>query len=231
MLTFYEIALVPDGGAYGDHVVVVDGIHGRRYREPGVGNIIFSPDESTVAYWAKAEDAGFMMVVDGEEGKVYDVLNIGDPVISQDGIHVAYVVNSNDGAFVVLDGEESNKYQNIWGLTFSLDGRLAYVASDAREEGFVHLVVVDGKEDHTYQHRWYGQGIKSGPAFSLDGRHIAYIARDGDGDEFVVVDSIRHTNPWTSLEQTLVWDSADQFHYIGQNDSGVYLVTAVTPTD
>lgn len=151
--------LVPDGGAYGDHVVVVDGIPGRRYREPGVGNIIFSPDESTVAYWAKADDSGFMMVVDGEDGKVYDVLNIGDPVITQDGSHVAYVVNSNDGAFVVLDGEEGNKYQNIWGLTFSLDGRLAYVASDAREQEFVHLVVVDGKEDQTYQRRWYGQGI------------------------------------------------------------------------
>jgi hypothetical protein len=226
--------LVPDGGAYGDHVVVVDGIPGRRYSEPGVGNIVFSPDESTVAYWAKADDGGFMMVVDGEEGKVYDVLKIGDPVISQDGSHVAYVVDSNDGAFVVLDGEEGKKYQSIWGLTFSPDGRLAYVASDAREEGFVHLVVVDGKEDQTYQSQLYGQGIKSGPCFSPDGGHIAYIAKDGDGDEFVVVDSKGYINPWTSLEQNLVWDSEEEFHYIGQNNCegqtpGVYLVTVTIP--
>ena len=47
--------LVPGGGAYGDHVVVVDSVRGKEYPFPGVGKIVFSPDGSRTAYWAKAQ--------------------------------------------------------------------------------------------------------------------------------------------------------------------------------
>ena len=225
--------VVPGGNAYGDHVVVVDGVPGERYHDPGVGTIVFSPDESTVAYWAKAEDGGFTMVVNGEEGEIYN--KIGDPVISPYASHVAYTVEESDGMFVVLDGIAGDKYESIWGLTFSLDGRLAYAASDTRDEGYVHLVVVDGQEDQTYRHNWHFQGIRSNLVFSPDGEHIAYLANDAGTEEFVVVDSIRYANPWgatlTMEPQNLVWDSAEEFHYIGQNDSGVYLVTATVPPE
>lgn len=189
--------LVPGGEAYGDHIVVVDGVSGESYHDPGVGTIVFSPDESTVAYWAKAEDGGFTMVVNGEEGEIYN--KIGDPIISPDGSHVAYSVEESDGMFVVLDGTEGNKYGSIWDLTFSLDGRLAYAASDTREEGVVHLVVVDGQEDQTYRTNWHFQGIRSNLAFSPDGEHIAYLANDAGTEEFVVVDSTRYANPWGLL--------------------------------
>jgi hypothetical protein len=228
----FAYVLVPGGGAYGDHVVVVDGGPGTRYHYPGVGTIVFSSDESTVAYWAKAEDGGFVMVVNGEEGKIYN--KIGDPVISPDGSHVAYVVEESDGLFVVSDGIEGKKYESIWGLTFSLDGRLAYAASDTRDEGYVHLVVVDGHEDQTYRQNGHFTGIRSNLAFSPDGEHIAYLANDAGTKEFVVVDSIQYANPWgTTLKmepQKLVWDSAEAFHYIGYNDPGIYLVTVTVPS-
>ncbi|HOO53558.1 MAG TPA: HEAT repeat domain-containing protein [Methanothrix sp.] len=226
--------LVPGGNAYGDHIVVVDGVPGKRYHDPGVGTIVFSSDESTVAYWAKAEDGGFVMVMNGEEGKIYN--KIGDPIISPDGSHVAYIVEESDGMFVVSDGIEGKKYESIWGLTFSLDGRLAYAASDTRDEGYVHLVVVDGQEDLTYRHNGHFAGIRSNLAFSPDGEHIAYLANDAGTEEFVVVDSIRYANPWWAVlkmePQNLVWDSAEAFHYIGYNysDSGVYLGTVTVPS-
>jgi len=232
MGTRFAYVLVPGGEAYGDAIVVVDGVPGESYHDPGVGTIVFSLDESTVAYWAKAEDGGFVMVVNGEEGKIYN--KIGDPVTSPDGSHVAYIVEESDGVFVVLDGIEGNKYGSIWDLTFSLDGRLAYAASDTREEGVVHLVVVDGQEDQTYRTNWHFQGIRSDLAFSPDGEHIAYLANDAGTEEFVVVDSIRYANPWgTTLKmepQNLVWDSAEAFHYIGYNDPGIYLVTVTVPS-
>ncbi|MDD4162714.1 MAG: HEAT repeat domain-containing protein, partial [Methanothrix sp.] len=222
--------LIPGGGAYGDHVVTVDGARGKQYPFPGVGKIVFSSDGSRTAYWAKAQGEGFMMVQDGVEGKTYD--EISDPVFSPDGAHLAYTAKDKDGKFAVLDGEEGIRYVDLWGLTFDANGRLAYVARDNREGKDVRLVVVDGKEDRPYLYDWYGQGIRSGPVFSPDGKHIAYIANDGGRAEYVAIDEIRHLNPWTFLGglswgegSPIVFDSADRFHYLAENDTGTYLIT------
>ena len=72
-----------------------------------------------------------MMVLDGVEGRIYD--EISDPVFSPDGDHVAYTAKDKDGKFVVLDRKEGTRYRDVWGLTFGMGGRLAYVAKDSRE--------------------------------------------------------------------------------------------------
>ncbi|MFZ3149463.1 MAG: HEAT repeat domain-containing protein [Methanothrix sp.] len=226
--------LVLGGGAYGNHVVVADGVRGKEYPFPGVGKIVFCSDGSRAAYWAKAEDEGFMMVLDGVEGRIYD--EIGDPVFSPDGDHLAYAAKDKDGKFAVLDGEEDTRHKDIWGLTFGMDGRLAYVAKDSREGEDVQLVAVDGHEDRPYLYDWYGQGIRSGPVFSPDGMHVVYIANDGGKAEFVAIDDSRHLNPWTFLGglswgegSPIIFDSTEKFHYIAENDSGAYLITAKIP--
>lgn len=226
--------LVPGGGAYGDHVVVVEGVRGKEYPFPGVGKIVFSSDGSRTAYWAKAQEDGFMMVLDGVEGKIYDEIN--DPVFSPDGDHVAYTVKDEDGKFVVLDGKEGTRYRDVWGLTFGMSGRLAYVAKDSREGVDVQLVVVDGHEDRPYLYDWYGQGIRSGPVFSPDAKHVVYVANDGGKAEFLAIDDSRHLNPWTFLGglsweegSPIIFDSAEEFHYLAENDSGAYLITANIP--
>ncbi|MEI6103451.1 MAG: hypothetical protein WCP70_05855 [Methanothrix sp.] len=226
--------LVPGGGAYGNHAVVVDGVRGKEYPFPGVGKIVFSPDASRSAYWAKAQDEGFMMVLDGVEGRIYD--EISDPVFSPDDDHVAYTAKDKDGKFVVLDGGEGTRYRDVWGLTFGMGGRLAYVAKDNREGVDVQLVVVDGLEDRSYRYDWHGQGIRSGPVFSQDAKHVVYIANDGGKAEFVAIDGSRHLNPWTFLGglswgegSPIIFDSAEEFHYLAENDSGAYLTTVKIP--
>jgi HEAT repeat protein len=226
--------LVPGGGAYGDHVVTIDSSRGKQYLFPGVGKIVFSSDGSRTAYWAKAQGEGFVMVLDGVEGKTYD--EISDPVFSPDDAHLAYTAKDKDGKFAVLDGEEGTRYVDLWGLTFDANSRLAYVARDNREGKDVRLVVVDGKEDRPYLYDWYGQGIRSGPVFSPDGKHIAYIANDGGRAEYVAIDEIRHLNPWTFLGglswgegSPMVFDSADRFHYLAENDTGTYLINVNIP--
>ena len=226
--------LVPGAGAYGDHVVVVDGVRGKKYPFPGVGKIVFSSDGRRTAYWAKAQDGGFMMVLDGVEGRIYDEIN--DPVFSPDGDHVAYIAKDKDGKFVVLDGKEGTRYRDVWGLTFGMGGRLAYVAKDSREGVDVQLVVVDGHEDRPYLYDWYGQGIRSGPVFSQDAKHVVYIANDGGRAEFVAIDDNRHLNPWTFLGglswgegSPIIFDSVEEFHYLAENDSGAYLITSKIP--
>jgi hypothetical protein len=226
--------LVAGGGAYGDHVVTVDGARGKQYPFPGVGKIVFSSDGDRTAYWAKAQGEGFVMVQDGVEGRVYD--EIGDPIFSPDGVHLAYTAKDKDGKFAVLDGKEGTRYRDLWGLIFGMDGRLAYVAKDSREGKDVQLVVVDGHEDRSYLYDWYGQGIRSGPVFSKDAKHVVYIANDGGKAEFVAIDDIRHLDPWTFLGglswgegAPIVFDSAEKFHYLAENDSGTYLITATIP--
>jgi hypothetical protein len=221
---------VPGAGAYGNHAVVVEGVRGKEYPFPGVGKIVFSPDGSRTAYSAKAQDEGFMMVLDGVEGRIYD--EISDPVFSPDDDHVAYTAKDKDGKFGVLDGEEGTRYRDVWGLTFGMSGRLAYVAKDSD----VQLVVVDGREDRSYLYDWYGQGIRSGPVFSQDAKHVVYIANDGGKAEFVAIDGSRHLNPWTFLGglswgegSPIIFDSAEEFHYLAENDSGAYLTTVKIP--
>ncbi len=226
--------LVPGAGAYGDHVVVVDAVRGNEYPFPGVGKIVFSSDGRRTAYWAKAQDEGFTMVLDGVEGRIYDEIN--DPLFSPDGDHVAYTAKDKDGKFVVLDGKEGTRYRDVWGLTFGIGGRLAYVAKDNREGVEVQFVVVDGHEDRPYLYDWYGQGIRSGPVFSPDGTHVVFIANEGGKAEFLAIDDSRHLNPWTFLGglswregSPIIFDSAEEFHYLAENDSGAYLITAKIP--
>ncbi len=215
--------------------MVVDGVQGKAYPFPGVGKIVFSPDGSRLAYWAKAKDDGFMMVLNGEEGQIYD--EISDPIFSPDGNHVAYIAKDKDGKFAVLDGTEGNRYEDIWGLTFNSDGHLAYIAKDSLEGKTVQLVVMDGQEDYPYLYDWYGQGIRSGPIFSPDGSHVVYVANDGGKAEFLIADGIRHLHPWTFLGglnwgegSPIIFDSEDEFHYLAKNDTGTYIVRVRIPS-
>jgi hypothetical protein len=214
---------IPNFGAYADHVVVVDGAPGKAYPSPGIGKIIFSPDGGHVAYWASDGSNGFFMVLDGVEGKSYRELS--DPIFSPDGRHMAYVATDERGKIAVLDGTEGKSYLDVGRLTFGADGRLAYVARDSRDGQEVRLVVADGLEGRPFVYDWSGQGILSGPVFSPDGSHFVYMANDGGRAEFLVVDGHMQMSPWLRLyESPIIFDSMDEFHYLGFNSSGTYLI-------
>ncbi len=214
--------------------IVLDGEEMDLGKDNRVSQRVFSPDGSRTAYWAKVQEGGFMMVLDGVEGRIYDEIN--DPVFSPDDDHLAYTAKDKDGKFVVLDGGVGTRYRDVWGMTFGMGGRLAYVAKDNREGVDVQLVVVDGREDRSYLYDWYGQGIRSGPVFSQDAKHVVYIANDGGKAEFVAIDDSRHLNPWTFLGglswgegSPIIFDSAEEFHYLAENDSGAYRITVKIP--
>lgn len=223
---------LPNFRAYSDHIVVVDGVRGNAYPFPGVGKIVFSPDSSRFAYAAKSREDGYVMVVDGSEGNKYD--EISDPIFSPDSRHIAYTAKDKDGKFVVLDGKEGPRHYDVWGLNFSREGRLAYVARDSMY-GYqdVRRAVVDGQEGPLFHYNWYGQGIRAGPIFSPGGGHFVYVANDGGKAEFMVLDGVRHIHPWTFVWDSgqdkaspIVFDSEEDFHYLAANDTGIYLVHA-----
>ena len=231
----FAYVIAPGAGAYSDHVAVVGGVQGKAYPFPGIGKIIFSPNGKRAAYSAKAKDAGFMMVLEGIEGKTYD--GVRDPLFSPDGGHLAYAARDKDGWFAVLDGDEGRRYVDIWGLALSSDGRLAYVARDSREGKDVRLVVVDGREENAYRYDWYGQGIKSGPLFSPDGKHTVYTANDKGSAEYTVVDGLQHLMSWVHMGglnwgegSPIVFDSDNEFHYLAVNDTGTYIMRFKIPS-
>jgi hypothetical protein len=231
----FAYVLAPGAGAYSDHVAVVDGVRGEAYPFPGIGKITYSHDGERAAYSAKAKDAGFIMVLDGVKGITYD--EVRDPLFSPEGGHLAYAARDKDGWFAVLNGDEGKRYLDIWGLALSSDGRLAYVARDSREGKDVQLVVIDGQEENAYRYDWYGQGIKSGPLFSPDGKHIVYTANDGGSAEYTVVDGLQHLMPWVHMGglnwgegSPIVFDSDNEFHYLAVNDTGTYIVRFRIPS-
>jgi hypothetical protein len=122
------------------------------------------------------------------------------------GKRYAYLVRGNLQGFAVVDGVQGPVYDEIpYGVSFSRNGRhCAYTA----ERGEKQVVVVDGVEGPEYDGAgdWMlevrgndlskdcykeflrgGSTIYSDFAFSHDGEHYAYIARDGDR-EFAVID-------------------------------------------
>lgn len=208
---------------YGFQRVVVDEVYGKKYPFPGVGKVVFSPDSQHVAYWAKSEGEGYFLVLEGVEGKNYS--EVRDPIFSPDSNHTAYAAQNNEGWRVVLDGMEGKNYTGVWGITFSPDSKhLAYAARDYRNGKEMQFVVVDGKEGKQYLYDWYAQGILYDPVFSPDGK-VVYMANDGGRAEFLVVDETRKMGPWVRLPGTsITFDSSDSFHYLGRDDTGIYLV-------
>jgi hypothetical protein len=182
-----------------------------------------------VAYAAR-DGAGVFVVHNGEEGKRYQ--DVSEIVFSPDGGHIAYRAVQNGREFVVLDGSEEKDHNNVWGLVFSSGGRLAYAARDYPSAAGkdVQLMVLDGKEGKPFVKDWVGQGILFGPIFNPEGGHAAYVANDGGKAEFLVVDQTLRINPWILLGgSALVFDSSSTLHYLGKNESGIYLVNVTIP--
>lgn len=157
---------------------------------------------ATGAGFAASESKSDGGVVRGSlkiEGRVVAKLPTRTPdlslVFSEDGRHVAFVqrrtcLGESQGRcpespeFVVTDGRPGPEYASIRALVLSPDGsRVAFVAEVPCDEssGSCHkeTVVVDQRPGRRFDQ------IHGAPAFSSDGSHVAYLARDGEREILV----------------------------------------------
>lgn len=171
------------------------------YRFVGVTPPLFSPDGSRVVYAARRGKDNEVVIVDGKPGPQVASI-IGVPVFSEDSRHVAYAVSEGDVRTLVIDGERVSSgcapgTDVVDEITFGPDNRrMGYVGviggkffeSGASQRARRRLYV-DGQGGTEYD----ALGT-SGPWFSADSRHAAYVVHGLEETSrhvsFVVTDSI-----------------------------------------
>lgn len=174
----------------GDHDqrVVLDGVEGPSFLGVGVEAVTWSHDGARVAYAARSA-AGWSVVVDGgagalrgPSGAAFD--GIGPIVWSPDDRRLAYAAARGPKWVVVEGGVEGLPWDAILArsLVYSPNSaRFAYVAADeSADEDAPHVrAVIDGVAEPA------ASGIGD-LRFSADGRHYAYLRRDGERSSLVL---------------------------------------------
>lgn len=151
-------------------------------------SVRISPDGKRFAVVIQSEDKRQAYVsIDGQKHRSYGWAR--DLTFSGDSRHVAYVATVEGKDLPVVDGREGAFRGEIWGgtragggtLRLNRDGtRVAFVARKGNAPAFG--VVIDGAMD-----RPVVDPNDGAPAFSPDGKRLAYIAQEG-AQRFVVLD-------------------------------------------
>lgn len=159
-------------------------------------------EESPTAIWWErllGEEERWRIVKDG---KPVDSIVCTDswhsqrPVVSANGLHCGYVAitkassSESKDIHTIIDGKKYGPYDNIWGITFTNDGKhFAYLATEPNEKRW--SVFLDGKPLSSK----YESG--SAPILSYDGVHIAWkeyreskVAISMDGNELALEDKV-----------------------------------------
>ena len=220
-------------------LAAVDGQEGPEY--DAVTNIIFSPDSRRVAYWAgkgtvwvESEDRPGtgefrilknVLVVDGQESKEHSSIERATLCFSADSQHVACAAYDKDqGECALVDGQEGPRHGGIhWSkIVFSpIGARRLYVAVSQKHNG-TYAVVLDGQQAKPYD--YIGGSYMDSPAFSPDGRRVAYEARRGKAWLVVVDDQETPEYDSFPLDSNPTFDGPDGLHFLALRDSRVLLV-------
>ncbi len=162
--------------------VVIDGKNQKIY--DNIGQIVFSPEGSRLAYTAMDGDRWRIVAGDQQREGSYDAVGEGTLLYSPNGKHLACAVRSGDKWLAAIDGKSLRKYDEFSGydgvaeMKFSPDSRfLAYVVA----VGTTEMVVVNTREQKTFDRVGGGTLV-----FSRDSRRLGYIARVGDDAVAVV---------------------------------------------
>lgn len=162
-----------------------------------IGHPVFCEATGAVAY--AAEIAGkFFVVVDGKRGPAsklalpeFDEIGWPGPLFAHATGRVAYKARRGNDWFLVIDSEEHGPFDEVWGISFSRDGRrLAFTARRGKE----WFVSEEGRQSGPYD----GVGNL---VFSENGNTLGFVAQK-DHDWFVVIEW-RKTKRWDG-----VWELA-----------------------
>lgn len=197
---------------------IIDGQEGKEYRE--VVGITFSPDGKRVAYRANNGEK-MVMVVNGVEGPGYD--GMGLPHFTPDGKSIVCIASQGDSQFILVDGQPSvagvaqKAYDKVTPPAFSKTGkRLIYLGEKDGKKILIDngtpLESLDGAVDQFF--------------VSDNESLLAYIAATGE-EEMVLVNGVpgnKYETIMTMGGGSILFDGADQLHYIAIKDGKLILV-------
>lgn len=203
-----HVAYWTSGAHRGKWVLVVDGVEGKEVDYPYThdrNEVVFSPDGKRIAYTTRQGDSKRIVVIDGVESPPYDEITTGTPVFSPDSKHVAYGARRGTEKWaLVLDGTEGKLCRTIADHSVAFSPDSAHVAYAAGRTGAkTHTLVVDAAEGKEYDDIAFAMPVVRlgkpdldltiergtlAPAFSPDGKRVAYAARRGKA-VVVVVDA------------------------------------------
>ena len=218
--------------------IVTDGVLGTPYES--IENIVYSPDSNRLAFIVKeglnTRNRQYFVVLDGEESEqqTYKISNL---TFSPDSDHMVYnseeniSISRNHQGFLMIDGEGKETTEGeIRRLVISPDSnRIAYISYGFHwPPGYQYRIFSDGEEIGKYE-------LIKDCVFSPDSRHIAYVSIKGpkmsvtvdrsENQEYEILGSTSTTPSAADMNiQSIVFDSADRFHYLVRKDDAIYVV-------
>lgn len=154
-------------------VIVIDGVESEQYAM--VSQPEFSGDGKTIAYYAELNEKQFM-VVNGKRHAEYQMVTT--PVINHDGSIVAYAAVDPDKEMMIVNGVTKTTNGSVGSPCFiPQSDRVAWLAFD---EGKNWRILVDGVEQFGFE------DFESYPIFSPDGRHIAIVTINDQGQSLTI---------------------------------------------
>lgn len=128
--------------------------------------LVISPDGQKVAYTA-ARGKEQRVDVGSAEGEPFD--EVGTPRFSPDGARVAYRARRGKREYMVVESKKGKAYQGVGWPVWGPGGSLAFYVLSGRSQA----LVAGGEIGEAYD------CVSGTPAFSPDGKVVAYSARKG----------------------------------------------------
>ena len=202
--------------------VIKDGVElPGEYQDIANNSLTFSGDGKLLGFVdRRAGERKKYVVINGEVGRPYDNVLDDRVCFNADGKRYGFIAASETGYFTVVDGIEGPPSEQSGPLTFSPDGKAAYVAK--RGDNYVLFeggtIAVSSKMPF------------SEVAYSADGGVRAYTAKAGE--KFMVVldgkDGLEYDRIISSVKNGkptgIVFDGPRSLHFIAINGRNVFFV-------